>query len=89
MSDALTRQIAAIPNRVVFSPLFLVGLLLAGPVRLALPLWWSIVRGRVRADVRRRWGSEPTEQSALGLFLIALPVGLALILIGIGRGFGL
>lgn len=43
----------------------------------------------IAADARRRWNTEPTEQQALGLFLLAMPVGLALILIGIGNGFGL
>lgn len=43
----------------------------------------------VAADARRRWESEPTEQQARGLFLIGVPVGVALILIAVGNGFGL
>lgn len=38
----------------------------------------------VAADVRRRFNSEPTEMEALGLALLALPIGLAAIVYGLG-----
>lgn len=42
----------------------------------------------VAADARRRWNTEPTEDDAVRLFLVLLPIGVALILIAIGNGFG-
>lgn len=39
-------------------------------------------------DAVRRWNTEPTEADALRLFLVLLPIGVALIFIAIGNGFG-
>ena len=70
------------------NPLFIANV--ASQIGLLRTLAWvaGSVVGCIQAAIRRQWNREPTEHEALGLFLIALPVGLALMLIGYGNGLG-
>jgi len=96
MHNADTPTSVKIPNRIFFSPLFLVALIRTLGWRRGLADWSLMVASVPGAllrfagrDARRRWESEPSEVAAVNLFKIGVPVGLAAILYAIGSGFGL